>query len=84
MLITNIRGKSALECVLSSTSASKFEIPIDARINSYASIGILNFEADALESTFAYDIRDQHIRIDKNGQVRFESAGGEFDRFTCK
>ena len=36
------------------------------------------------EGTFAYDFRDQHIRIDKNGQVRFKSAGGGFDRFTCK
>ena len=34
-------------------------------------------------STFAYDFRDQHIRIDKSDQVRFKSSKLEFDRFIC-
>ena len=45
-------------------------VPIGQSINS-------NFEADVLETHshwafFAYDFRDQHIRIDKNGQVAFK------------
>ena len=53
MLITKITGKSALEYVFSSTSASKFEIPIDAYELILASLGISNFEANVLENTYS-------------------------------
>ena len=53
MLITKIIGKNAQWLCVSSTSASKFEIPIDAYELILASIGISNFEADVLESTYS-------------------------------
>ena len=91
MLITKIISIFPNLACVSSTSALKFEISIDTYDLILASIcGNGNFKLWSWRTRDtgqigknAYDIRNQHIKIDKNGQVRWWSARGIFWPFTC-
>ena len=91
MLITKIIGKSAQWLCVSSTSASKFEF-LDCPTGTGSTQIEFKFTYDTnLQQIYisrsriysGYDFRDQHIWIDKNGQVRLKSSKPRLDRFIC-